>query len=83
MLLVSVVSTVAAIACAVYAYRLHRRCKYLKGRLKAQIVTYNLNCDVINGLNAELRRTREELQMLQLEKMQDVPLLDIMTGKHG
>lgn len=83
MLLVTVVSTAAAIAYAVCAYRLHRRCKYLKARLNAQISTYNLNCDVINGLNAELRRTREELQMLQLEKMQDVPLLDIMTGKHG
>ena len=83
MLLVTVVSIALAITCAVYAYRLHQRCKYLKQRLNAQIVTYNLNCDVINGLNAEVRRMREELQMLQLEKMQDVPLLDIMTGKHG
>lgn len=83
MLLVTVVSTAAAIACAVYAYRLHLRCKYLKQRLKVQIADHNIHCDVINGLNAELRKTREELQMLQLEKMQDVPLLDIMTGKHG
>jgi hypothetical protein len=83
MLLVTGVSTAVAIACAVYAYRLHRRCKYLKQRLKVQIADHNIQCHVFNGLNAELRRTREELQMLQLEKMQDVPLLDIMMGKHG
>lgn len=83
MLLATVVSTAAAIACAVYAYRLHRRCKELKARIKREVQTYNTHCDVINGLNAEVRRMREELQMLQLEKMQDVPLLDIMTGKEG
>ena len=83
MLLVTGVSTAVAIAGAIYAYRLYRRCKDLKARLKREIGTYNMHCDVINRLNAELRRTREELQMLQLEKMQDVPLLDIMMGKHG